>query len=95
VFLAMNYMNELIITSKSELEIIVQDAVRKILLEQIKEIPEQSDIILIAEVMEITGYARQSIYGLVNSNRIPHIKRQGFRKLHFSRKAIQSWLSNK
>lgn len=88
-------MSEIIITSKSELEIIVQEAVRKILSEQKREVPEQSDIISLAEVMEITGYARQSIYCLVNSNRIPYLKRQGFRKLHFSRKAIIDWISNK
>lgn len=56
---------------------------------------EVQDVICIEEAMKITGYARQTLYGLVNTRKIPVIKKDGFRKLHFSRKAILEWLSNK
>jgi excisionase family DNA binding protein len=56
--------------------------------------PEQQDIIPIEEAMKVTNLARQTIYGLVYNRKIPFIKREGSRKLCFSRKALLVWLQN-
>jgi excisionase family DNA binding protein len=54
--------------------------------------PEQQDLIPIEEAMKITNLAKQTIYGLVYNRRIPFIKREGSRKLCFSRKALLEWI---
>jgi len=79
-----------------DLEILIQNSVRKAINEQaIAPSQDLPDILGIDEAMKLTGYARQTIYGLVNSNKIPYIKRDGYRKLHFSRNALLDWISNK
>ncbi|HWY10775.1 MAG TPA: helix-turn-helix domain-containing protein [Bacteroidia bacterium] len=87
-------MTDIIITTKTELTEIVESTVRKILFEQ--RIPQQEiqDLIPIAGAMEVTNLARQTLYGLVYSRKIPFIKRPGSRKLFFSRKALLLWMQN-
>ena len=86
-------MCEVIVISKTDLERVLEETIRRVLLEQKKETPEQSDIITITEVMELSGYAKQSVYGMVNKGAIPYIRKGGRTKLHFSRKAILAWLA--
>lgn len=54
--------------------------------------PEQQDLIPIEEAMKITNLAKQTLYGLVYNRKIPFIKREGSRKLCFSRKALLEWI---
>lgn len=55
-------------------------------------LPEQQDLVPIEEAMKITNLARQTLYGKVYDRKIPFIKREGSRKLFFSRKALLEWL---
>lgn len=56
--------------------------------------PEKQDLIPIEDAMKITNLAKQTIYGLVYNRKIPFIKREGSRKLCFSRKALLAWIQN-
>lgn len=52
----------------------------------------QQDLVPIEEAMKITNMARQTLYGKVYDRKIPFVKREGTRKLFFSRKALLEWL---
>lgn len=54
----------------------------------------QKEILNIIEVSELTGYARQTIYGFVSDGKIPFLKRPGSKALRFNRTAILEWMSN-
>jgi len=54
---------------------------------------DEGEIIDINEAMKITGYARQTIYQMICARRIPFIKKEGFSKLYFSRKALLAWIT--
>lgn len=89
---------KIIVASESQLNAIISKAVniefRRVLSEHTLTKPECHDLIGIKEAIEVTGYARQTLYGLVNDRKIQFIKKSGFRKLHFSRKAILDWLAD-
>jgi len=48
----------------------------------------------IDEVAELTGYARQTLYGLVSAGRIPYIKRPGSKFLRFKRTEVEAWMTS-
>ena len=50
------------------------------------------DIISIDEVVKLLKIAKPTIYALTSKNEIPFIKREGSRKLIFSRKALLEWV---
>jgi excisionase family DNA binding protein len=45
----------------------------------------------IEEVAERYGFSRWTIYELTRTNQIPHRKRQGGRKLHFTAGDLDEW----
>lgn len=53
---------------------------------------QSPDIAGIALAEEITGLARQTVYGLVSKRQIPHLKRG--KKLYFSRQALEQWIAD-
>ncbi len=75
-----------------ELQQLIGDTLKSNASSLIQSQPEQQDLIPIAEAMKVTNLARQTIYGLVNDRKIPFIKREGSRKLFFSRKALLEWI---
>lgn len=52
--------------------------------------PEPDEIGSIALALEITGLAKQTVYGLVAQSKIPYMKRG--KKLYFSRKELTEWI---
>ena len=75
----------------SELETLVTNCVRKALAEQ-DFTPARSgpDVVGIDGACEVTGLAKQTIYGHVSNRTIPHSKRGG--RLYFSRSALENWM---
>lgn len=53
----------------------------------------QKEVLTIDEVVVLTGYSKQGLYGLCSNRRIPHYK-QGL-KLYFKRKEVEAWLTSK
>ena len=51
---------------------------------------ENEDLTDLDGAMEVTGKARQTLYGLVSKNAIPHFKRGN--KLYFSKTALREWI---
>jgi hypothetical protein len=85
-------MHNLILSpiSISELDILIQSAVRKALNEnKTKDLTAEDDECDINEASEITGRAVSTIYCDVHAKTIPHFRRG--RKLVFSKKELLSW----
>lgn len=89
-------MEKLILTQLTESDIrqMIREEVGGIIQEKIKATSEQ-DTVSIQEAMKITNLAKQTIYGLVNADKIPYIKKEGHKKLYFSRKRLLNWLNGK
>jgi predicted DNA-binding transcriptional regulator AlpA len=73
-----------------------QDTFKKIFTETLKEIsspvePEE-DLIRMAGAMQLTGFARQTIYDRIHKSTIPHFKKGG--RLYFSKSALRDWIKN-
>lgn len=67
--------------------------VRAVVREEVQALPQpkpQKIYLTIPEVCELTGMARQTIYGLTHQKKIPHLKRNG--KLLFNREEILRWI---
>lgn len=50
----------------------------------------QKDILRIEDAMKLTGLAKQTIYQMASSGRIPHVKKG--RRLYFNRNELNEWL---
>lgn len=55
---------------------------------------KEKQLLNINETVELTGLARQTLYGMVSKKIIPFIKRPGSKFLLFKRSEIIEWLSN-
>lgn len=68
-------------------------SVRAIVREEVQALPQvkpEKPYLSIEDVCELTGMARQTIYGLTHQKKIPHLKRNG--KLLFNREEILRWI---
>ena len=85
-------MKEIILTSKSELECLINSSVRKAINEQKIESDnhKQDKILSIQEATIFLNLAKQTIYGFTSKNEIPFIKRG--KKLYFRKLDLESWL---
>lgn len=86
-------MSNLIITTKDELETLIQTSFRKVIREQIKEpqIHKKEDNLLnIKEAAKFLKMAEQTLYGYTSKNLIPFIKRS--RKVLFVKTDLEAWL---
>ena len=87
-------MNDILFTPirLNELEMLIQNSVRKVLLEKIiLSPPPQLEIIFLKDVCELTNLKPQTIYGLINKNKIPFNKPSGTKKVWFKRSEILKW----
>ena len=87
-------MNDILFTPirLNELEMLIQNSVRKVLLEKIILLPPpQLEIIFLKDVCELTNLKPQTIYGLINKNKIPFNKPSGTKKVWFRRSEILKW----
>ena len=53
----------------------------------------QKDVLTIDEVVVLTGYSKQRIYGLCSQRKIPHYKNGEGSKLYFRRKELEAWMT--
>jgi len=87
-------MSDLIITTKEDLENLIQASVRKVLSEQIKQEPvhqETEDKFLnIKEASQYLNLAEQTIYGYTSKGLIPFIKRA--KRVLFLKSDLENWL---
>lgn len=85
-------MQEIIITTKGELENLINSSVRKALGDKTVQYAnsEQDKIISIEEAMVFLNLAKQTLYGFTSKNVIPYIKRG--KKLYFRKSDLQKWL---
>ena len=85
-------MREIIVTSKEELENIINSSVRKAINEQkiTSDHPTQDKILSIQEATIFLNLAKQTLYGFTSRNEIPFIKRG--KKLYFQKSDLENWL---
>ncbi len=86
-------MSDLIITTKDELENLIQQSVRKIFNEQPKEkvLQEPKDQFLnIDEASVYLSLAKQTLYGYTSNGIIPFIKRA--KRVLFLKSDLEKWL---
>jgi excisionase family DNA binding protein len=84
-------MSEIIITSKADLQQIIQHSVKLALSEQHVNPKETvSDILDIQEAAEFLKLKVTTIYGYTSQGQIPFIKRG--KKLYFEKSKLESWL---
>jgi len=87
-----NHMIKIIVTTKDELENLIQESVRKV-------IPEKSNVdhsgengkpFSLKEAASFLNLAPQTLYGFTSKNLIPFIKRG--KKLYFQKAELEKWL---
>ena len=87
-------MNDILFTPirLNELEMLIQNSVRKVLLEKIiLSPPPQLEIIFLKDVCNLTNLKPQTIYGLIYKHTIPFHKSLGTKKVWFKRSEILKW----
>lgn len=84
-------MSNIIFTTPSELEALIQNSIRKVLNEA-KEMPSEGskDVFTIDEASKFLNLAKQTLYGFTSKNLIPFIKRG--KKLYFRKADLNQWL---
>lgn len=84
-------MNEIIITSKADLQELIQISVKKALSDQQTGNKEVVlDILDIQEAADFLKLKVTTIYGYTSQSQIPFIKRG--KKLYFERSKLEAWL---
>ena len=83
-------MTHVIVTTKDELENLIQNSVRKIFSEQGNQKQEQDEIFSIKEASAFLNLAPQTLYGFTSKREIPFIKRG--KKLYFRKSELEKWL---
>src|SRR5438093_1547057 len=84
-------MSNIILTTPSELEALIQQSIRKVINETKGEPPEASkEILSIDEASKYLNLAKQTLYGFTSKNLIPFIKRG--KKLYFRKMDLDKWL---
>lgn len=85
-------MEKIIVTTKEELQNIIQASVNKALAEYVPvKAEDKSEFLPIKEACKLLNLARQTIYGLTSKRLIPFIKRG--KKLYFKRTDLINWLN--
>jgi excisionase family DNA binding protein len=84
-------MNEIIITSKSDLQELIQCSVKKALSDQkLSQKDVVQDILDIQEAAEFLKLKVTTIYSYTSKSQIPFIKRG--KKLYFEKSKLEAWL---
>lgn len=85
-------MNKIVITTRNELEEIIQNSVKEVLRTEIKNSANQGESFLdISEAAALLKLAKQTIYSLTATEQIPFFKRG--KKLYFKKSELESWVS--
>ncbi len=85
-------MNQVIVTSKDELENIILLSIRKVLFErESSSNPQDQDTIFsIKEACTFLNLAQQTLYSFTSKREIPFIKKG--KKLYFRKSELKNWL---
>lgn len=85
-------MTNIILTSKIELEAIIQESVRKAINEGKREMPDDhTEILNIQEASKYLNLAKQTLYSFTSKRVIPFFKKG--KKLYFKRIELNNWLT--
>lgn len=77
--------------TSSELETVVQNAVRKAMTSQTSSVERnENSFLTVAEAATYLNLAKQTLYGYTSQRVIPFVKRG--KKLFFQREALENWL---
>ncbi len=83
-------MSSFIVLTPPELDVLIQDSIRKVLLEIEPSSSNEKEILTISEASQYLNLAKQTIYGFTSKNIIPFIKKG--KKLYFRRSELKDWL---
>ena len=84
-------MSNIIITTRIELETLIQDTIRKAINEGKAEQHEGcNELLTITEASKFLNLAKQTLYGFTSKNLIPFIKKG--KKLYFRKSDLDKWL---
>ena len=92
-----NMLDLLNLPDKIKLEVSKSDLIAfadYLLNHQSKAIEFDDEFISISEVMQLTGKARQTIYGRVSKGTIPYYKDENGGKLRFKKSEILEWMKS-
>ena len=86
-------MTNIILTSKIELEAIIQNSLRKVINEGKREMPDDhhTEILNIQEASKYLKLAKQTLYSFTSKRAIPFFKKG--KKLYFKKIELNSWLT--
>jgi excisionase family DNA binding protein len=85
-------MDKIILTTKNELETLIQDTFRKVISEQTEKAREAKDAILsVEQTSQFLNLAKQTLYGFTSKNEIPFFKKG--KKLYFRKSELEQGLS--
>ncbi len=86
--------NRIVVTTKDELQEIVESSMRRILKNDAKSIDQSKpDYLTVKQASAFLDLAEQTIYGLTSRNAIPFYKPTG-KKLYFLKAELDQWLAN-
>lgn len=84
-------MSNIILTTPTELEFLIQNTIRKVINENKVEPPEASkEMLSIDEACTFLNLAKQTLYGFTSKNLIPYFKKG--KKLYFRKTDLNKWL---
>lgn len=89
---------KLIVIEQSELSDIIENTVRKVISDtnSTPVVKPKSDTLSIDDLVDMTGYKKNTIYRLVHDRKIPFRKPlHGGRKLVFLRPEIEEWMKGR
>lgn len=84
-------MDKIVITTPTELEILITDSVRKAFLEQNKNSDKKNELLSIEQASEYLNLAKQTLYGFTSKKEIPFLKKG--KKLYFKQQELDAWLN--
>lgn len=86
-------MGNIILTTESELELLIENSIRKAIAENLAFRPGiQNDLLTLTEAANYLQLAKQTIYGYTSSREIPHLKKG--KSLRFRKIDLDKWLAD-
>ena len=83
-------MTKIIVTTKDELQELIQESVKSAITEQNSQSQEQDKIMSLQETAMFLNLAQQTVYGYTSKHLIPFIKKG--KKLYFQKSELEKWL---
>lgn len=87
-------MDKLIISTPNELSNLIEDSLKKVLLQSDFQNVENStlpELLNVTQAAEYLNLAKQTLYGFTSKGVIPYLKRG--KKLYFKKSELNKWIS--